>query len=415
MLKRLRRKFIIIVMALVGTVLVAVLGSTYLATAHSQRQLIEVSLERSIIGGMSTRPMFGGERPRDDDDGMRFGGLLSLLVDVNDEGIVLQVSDAPVIINTDVLDDVITRVVVNGELSGRDARSHIAWQSSELEDGGMRIAIVDTSSSDTILREQAIKDLQIICIALIALFAITWWLSGWALRPVERAWEQQRRFVADASHELKTPLAVILANTQILQKHEGVSDDAMHWIESTSDEAQHMNSLVQDLLQLARADETVAGSSSSSLRHEDIDFSEMVESAALEFDAVAFERGCMLDAQVDEGIHISGDPEWLERMVRILIDNATKYGKEGTNVDVALSKTGSHVTLTVHNDGNPIDPEDLPHVFERFYRSDKARSREGEGGFGLGLAIAKGIADAHGAEISVASTQEAGTTFKVIF
>lgn len=414
MLKRLRRKFIVIVMTLVGAVLIGVLGFTYLATAQTQRQLIEGSLERSISGGMNNRPTFGGERPRDD-NGMRFGGLLSLLVDVSDEGIVLQVSDAPVVINTQALNDVITRVIVDGELSGRDTSAHIAWQSAELDDGGMRIAIVDTSSSDTILYEQAVKDLQIICVALIALFIITWWLSGWALKPVERAWEQQRRFVADASHELKTPLAVILANTQILQKHEGVSDDAMRWVESTSDEAEHMNSLVQDLLQLARADETAAAGSSSSLRHEDIDLSEMVEAAALEFDAVAFERGCMLDSQVEEGIHLAGDPEWIERMVRILIDNATKYGEKGTDVLVKLAKTGSHITLTVHNEGNPIDAEDLPHVFERFYRSDKARSREGEGGFGLGLAIAKGIVDAHGGDISVTSSQAEGTTFKVVF
>lgn len=414
MLKRLRRKFIIIVMTLVGTVLVAVLGSTYLATYQTQRQMIEGSLQRSIRGGMDERPTFGGMRPRDNDDTI-MGGYLSLLVDVSDAGIVLESSDAPVIINAQTLADVIEQVLADEASSGRDATAHIAWESLTLDDDVTRIAIVDTSSSDALLRQQAIKDIQIVCVALAVLFCITWWLSNWALKPVEHAWEQQRRFVADASHELKTPLAVILANTQILQKHAGVSEDAMRWVESTADEAEHMKVLVQDLLQLARADETVAGGSQSAMRKEPIDLSELVETSALEFDAIAFERGCMIDARVDEKISITGDPEWIERLVRILIDNACKYAERDTTVDVTLAKTGSHATLSVHNAGNPIDAEDLPHVFERFYRSDKARSREGEGGFGLGLAIAKGIADAHGAEISVTSAEEQGTTFRVVF
>lgn len=411
MLKRLRIQFIVIVMALVGTVLVGVLGSTYVATYHTQRQLIESSLQRSLDGGIDERPTMGYGRPRDDG---RQGGMLSLVVEINSSGIVLEVSDSPVIINTQVLTDVIDRVIDDGEMSGDDSNVHISWASTELEDGGWRIALVDTTPSDTILREQAVKDVQIICIALVVLFAITWWLSKWALRPVEQAWDQQRRFVADASHELKTPLAVILANTQILQAHEGVSEDAMRWVDSTADEATHMKALVGDLLQLARADEAGVSGSANAMRNEDIDLSDVVESAALEFDAVAFERGCMIETEVEEGLHVQGDPEWIERLVRILIDNACKYAQPDSEVSVKLVQTGGKPTLTVHNAGNPIDPDDLPHVFERFYRSDKARSREGEGGFGLGLAIAKSIADAHGGSISVTSTVEEGTTFKVV-
>ena len=411
MLKRLRRQFVLIVMALVGTVLVGVLGSSYLATYQTQRQLIDRSLERILAGGMNDRPVMGNGRPQEDG---RMGMMLGLLVEINSNGIVLEVSDSPVIINTEVLSDVIDRVIDEGETAGDDSSTHISWDSTELDGGGWRIALVDTTSSDTILREQAIKDIGIICIALIALFAISWWLSSWALRPVEQAWDQQRRFVADASHELKTPLAVILANSQILQGHEGVSEDAMRWVDSTADEATHMKALVNDLLQLARADEAGASGSANAMRHEDIDLSEMVESAALEFDAVAFERGCMLESEVEDGLHIQGDPKWMERLVRILIDNACKYGERGSEVSVRLTQVGGHPTLSVHNMGNPIDEEDLPHVFERFYRSDKARSREGEGGFGLGLAIAKGIADAHGGTISVTSTEAEGTTFKVV-
>ncbi|MBP3892991.1 MAG: sensor histidine kinase [Atopobiaceae bacterium] len=412
MLKKLRHKFVAIVMALTGTVLVAVLGSTYITTYQTQQELIQHALDHTIHENMDARPTIGSMRPMDDERGR---GMVSILIDVNDDGIIMQLSDASVLVNMEVLDEVIDNVYEDGMVSGTDRDAHVAWLSEDQDDGGKRIALVDTSSSDTLLYQQAIKDLKIICVALLALFVISWKLSDWALRPVSAAWEQQRRFVADASHELKTPLAVILANTQILEKHEGVGPDAMRWVQSTSDEANHMKSLVSDLLELARTDATVAGESANAMRHEPVDLSDLVESAALEFDAIAFERGCMLESEVTPGLTVQGDRNWLNRLVRILIDNACKYGADGTSVDVRLAQEAVKTVLTVHNMGNPIDEEDLPHVFERFYRSDKARSREAEGGFGLGLAIAKGIADAHGAQISVTSSEKDGTTFTVIF
>ena len=411
MLKRLRRQFILIVMSLVGAVLIAVLGFSYVGSYTGLNNAIDKSLERSLSNGINDRPVMGDMRP---DERGGFGNMLGLVVEVSSDGIVLRTSNAPVVINTSILEDVVDRILLDGESAGRDKSAHVAWNSQWIDDDTLRIALVDTSSGDELLRNQALQDISIIVVALVVLFGISWWLSGWVLQPVERAWEQQRRFVSDASHELKTPLAVILANTQILQSEEDISEDAMRWIDSTADEANHMKSLVGDLLQLARADETAAGVSNNAVRNVDIDFSEMVESASLEFDVVAFERGCMIETDIMEGIHVQGDPEWLERLVRILIDNACKYGESGTDVTIRLAKSGSHAKLTVHNCGNPIDAEDLPHVFERFYRSDKARSREGEGGFGLGLAIAKGIVDTHGGTISVTSSEAEGTTFTVV-
>jgi signal transduction histidine kinase len=422
MLRRLRRKFIAIVMVLVGSVLVAVLGSSYVSSWQVQDRLISESLERSLHVGTDVRQVIGAMRR---DDGMRMVGMLSLSLELDDTGSVIEQTDAPVSVDEDVLLEVIAHVVDEGELEGRDRSAHIAWSAVQVDDdasvgplssdASWVLAIVDTSNSDAGLAQQALLDLKIISVALVVLFAISWWLSGWALAPVEQAWQQQQRFVADASHELKTPLAVIIANTQILAQDESLSDDARGWVQSTSDEATHMKALVQDLLQLARADESAAGIATGAMRSEDIDLSEMVERAALEFDVVAFERGCMLETDVEEGVHLTGDPEWIERLVRILVDNACKYGAAGTEVSIHLARTQGHTQLSVHNWGTPIDAEDLPHIFERFYRSDKARTREGEGGFGLGLAIAQGIAEAHGGQIMASSTESEGTTFRVLF
>ena len=245
-----------------------------------------------------------------------------------------------------------------------------------------------------------------------ALLLVVRRLARWILRPVEEAWDQQRRFVSDASHELKTPLAVILANAQILETAEGVPEDARRWARSTAEEAKHMKGLVEDLLTLARADEQRASGERAAA--ERVDLSALVDGCALEFDAVAFERGCSIESSLEPGLSVVGDPSQLGRLVRTLLDNATKYAARGTEVRVALAREGRRCRLAVTNLGDVIAPEDLEHLFERFYRTDRARERQPQGGFGLGLAIARSIAEAHGGTIGAASSPEEGTTFTVL-
>ena len=284
------------------------------------------------------------------------------------------------------------------------------------EQGNMRIAIVDTTMADRALANLLLNAVVVMAASLSILFAVASFLSNWAIAPIARAWEQQRRFVADASHELKTPLSVILANSQILARDGRIPGDDVRWVQSTVDEAQHMKNLVSDLLELAKAEEGRDGIGSA-LSMEDIDLSNLVESAVLEFDPVAFERGCSIEASIEPDLRVKGDPEWLERLAKILLDNACKYARPQSTVRVGLRRSSRHVQLSVNNQGTPIAREDLPHIFERFYRSERARSRTNgdEGGFGLGLAIAKGVAEACGGGISAESSDEAGTTFTVTF
>ena len=201
---------------------------------------------------------------------------------------------------------------------------------------------------------------------------------------------------------------------QILAKDDSLTEDSQRWVRSTAEESAHMKNLVEELLELARTDESNTGTQGV-MQKVNVDFSEMVESSALEFDAVAFERGCLIEEDVAKGIHVHGDPEWLGRLAKILIENACKYSESGSTIRVTLSREGRHCAYSVNNHGQVIGPEDLQHVFDRFYRTDKARSRDGQtGGFGLGLAIAKGIATSHGGDITATSTAEEGTTFRVV-
>lgn len=249
--------------------------------------------------------------------------------------------------------------------------------------------------------------------ALAVFFVISLFFSRWALRPVARAWTQQRRFVADASHDLKTPLTVILANTSIALEHpERSVASQSQWLESTQHEAEAMQSLAGDLLALAKMDEEEAAAQSGAARpaFEEVDLSDVLEGEVLQFESVAFERGVKLESQVEPGIELRGNEQRLRRLAGTLIDNACKYVDDGGAVNVSLSRAGKQAKLEVRNTGAPISPEDLPHVFDRFYRADKARTG-GAGGHGLGLAIARAIAEEHGGTLTASSTQAEGTAF----
>lgn len=256
--------------------------------------------------------------------------------------------------------------------------------------------------------------LAVVEVAALAVFlVISLFFSRWALRPVARAWTQQRRFVADASHDLKTPLTVILANTSIALEHpERSVASQSQWLESTQHEAEAMQGLVGDLLTLAKMDEEEAAAQSGAARPalEEVDLSDVIEGEVLQFESVAFERGVKLGSQVEPGIKLRGNEQRLRRLAGTLIDNACKYVDDGGAVDVALSRAGKQAKLDVRNTGAPISPEDLPHVFDRFYRADKARTG-GVGGHGLGLAIARAIAEEHGGTLTASSTQAEGTAF----
>lgn len=278
--------------------------------------------------------------------------------------------------------------------------------------GVMHLAFADMGSASGWRALAA--TLAVVEVAALAVFlVISLFFSRWALRPVARAWTQQRRFVADASHDLKTPLTVILANTSIALEHpERSVASQSQWLESTQHEAEAMQGLVGDLLTLAKMDEEEAAAQSGAARPalEEVDLSDVIEGEVLQFESVAFERGVKLGSQVEPGIKLRGNEQRLRRLAGTLIDNACKYVDDGGAVDVALSRAGKQAKLEVRNTGAPISPEDLPHVFDRFYRADKARTG-GVGGHGLGLAIARAIAEEHGGALTASSTQAEGTAF----
>lgn len=247
----------------------------------------------------------------------------------------------------------------------------------------------------------------LLTIGLLCLISI--WLARRAAEPMEKAIEMERQFVADISHDLKTPITVILANNSILRSEPDAKvGDNLQWIDSTDSAAKNMMHLISQMLTLSSLESTAKAN-----RSESVDLSHIAEKCALQMESIAYDRNISLKTEIDEGIFYRGDREYAERICSGLMENALKYEPDGGSVCIAVCRQKKKALLRVENAGSVIEPEDLPHVFERFYRGDKTRNQQK--GHGLGLPIIKQMSELQGGEISVISSADQGTVFTVAF
>ncbi len=301
-------------------------------------------------------------------------------------------------------EDVVS-AVADAALKDADGRGRAdGWEYKTLRSAdGVRIAFLNAASLRREDLETALLSLAglIAACGLFALLALE--LSRAIVRPVEENVRMQKRFVADASHELKTPLTVIDANASVLEGSVGPNK----WLGYIKEQTGRMSGLVNELLQLANLEESAEIGAPHP--REAFDAAEAVMAAALPFESVAFERGVTLETDVPDALEARGSRKDLEQLAAILIDNAVKHSAQGAAVRVALSHAARRhgrrekaLQLRVVNSGDGIPPEALPHVFDRFYRVDEARAHT-DNGYGLGLAIAKGLAERNGGDVAVTS------------
>ena len=265
----------------------------------------------------------------------------------------------------------------------------------------LRVAFVDMSMEQATMREIMGSYLQIGAAALLLLLGVSILLARWATAPVARAWQQQRQFLSDASHELKTPLTVILSNAELLEAAP-LGERPARWADNIRSEAKRMRSLVEEMLTLARADNAAPSAVMA-----ETSLSDLATDCVLAFEPVAFEAGKPLESDVAPDVTVLGDGDKLRQLVGVLLDNAIKYGRDGGTITLTLRRTDRQARLTVSNPGDPIPPDQLRRLFERFYRADASRGEQT--GFGLGLPIAASIAAEHRgtlkAESDAASTR----------
>ena len=389
MIRKLRLKFVAICMALVTAILAAVFFSVYFSMARNisdlSRQVLYRVVQEESVGGSMTRP----------DISINIGGDRVLLpyFTVNlwtsrRGGYTAQITGGTYanLEDTDELTAILQDCLSQDRREGTIATYHLRYLR---QDNGLyeKLAFVDMSMEQAVLRKMMGSYLFIALASLLLLLGVSILLSRWATRPVEKAWTQQRQFLSDASHELKTPLTVILSNAELLEQAQ-LSDKPARWTDNILSEAGRMRSLVEEMLTLARADNMVRTAVLT-----EVSLSDIAADCALAFEPVAFEAGKSLDYTLAENITVLGDREKLRQLISVLLDNAIKYGADGGTVTLSLEKTDRQAKLTVSNPGDPIPPEQLGHLFERFYRADDSRGEKT--GFGLGLSIAQTIAAEH--------------------
>ena len=274
-----------------------------------------------------------------------------------------------------------------------------------------KISFIDISRDNNSLDNLFVVFIMTGVMTLIFFFFIILFLSNWALLPVEKTWNQQKQFIADASHELKTPLTVLLANMDILENNKSDTiQSQIKWIQASKQEAKQMKNLIEEMLFLAKSDANRVDNSKTT-----INVSDTLFSLILSMEVIAFEKNVIINyaSTIDENLYTVANEKQLMSLLSILLENASKYAYEETSITVKLKREQSKIKFEINNYGPVIPKNDIAHIFERFYRVDKSRNKE-HGGYGLGLSIAKKITDENNMKISVESSVEKGTTFKVV-
>ena len=396
MIKRLRLKLIAITMVLLTVMLLVILGCIYHFTYAG---IMESSMSALQTAGVELELHGRPGKPE------RFTTSPCFVLKLTPEGRLLAVgSNYYDLEDREELIELLNEAGETGTKSG--LLEERALRFLRLEDGrNVRYAFMDVSAEiDTLNR------LNIICAAifvagLVGFFCISILLTRWAVHPVERAWEQQRQFVADASHELKTPLTVILTNAELLQSEEYDSESKSRFTDSILTMSRQMRGLVEELLDQARVDNGMAQAEKMRL-----DFSKLVSDAVLPFEPVYYEEGRELTSEVEPGILLTGSSAHLRRVVEILLDNGCKYSTPGGIVELRLERQGrGNCLLSVRSPGVAMTEQQCRDIFKRFYRADQARSMNRS--YGLGLSIAQGIVEQHRGKIWAQSRDGYNTFF----
>lgn len=390
MIKKLRWKFVLVMTAFSMAVLCLVLFFSFATMKNNIEQENEKTLKQ--IAEMQQVSIMG--LPRFQTDNIR---VPYFMVDVSQSGMVSNLQSNYMRMDAQVDEELLLDLVANalkqkenmGVLAGEDLRFY-----RKAKIGGWRLVYLDMTMENNMIRNLSGNMLLIGLGSFVGIFFLSMGLAYWITKPVERAWNQQRQFVADASHELKTPLTVILSNTDMLLNQCTEADEhSEKRLSNIRAESIRMKGLVEDMLDLARSD---AGRLKQQLAP--VSVSDTVMDAVLLFEALAFERKKELQYQIEENLSVLGSGDRLKQLTEILLDNAMKYSPEQGCIWVKLERNSAKaLRLMVANTGDTMTPEQCRRIFERFYRTDPAR--QNNGGYGLGLSIASSIVTEMGGKI----------------
>ncbi len=300
--------------------------------------------------------------------------------------------------------------VQRGKNYGRFRMGDFSWAyfGVPVERGYICLSVMNVTAQDMLFRHLFYTSILVAMVVLIIIYFVSRSFADRYIRPVKLAFNQQKQFVSDASHELKTPLTSINANIDVvLSNPESLVADQSKWLKYIQSETKRMTKLTNDLLYLSRMD-----NQDIKTDYALVDLSALTAETIMVMEAVIFEKGFHFESKITPDLWLNGQQEQLNQLILILLDNAVKYTNPNGSIWISLESRDNLLVLEVRNTGEGIPQQHLEHIFDRFYRPDASRERK-TGSYGLGLAIAKAITESHGGHIQAFSQQQEITIFRV--
>lgn len=416
MFKQLRNRFLVLNLVIISIMMIISFTSIYLITYKNIRN--EIDMEMNKLSDPN-RKQINGPKESIVDNKRRYDNsnerptmersiAFTLLIDNNNKLVNhFSIFD----MDEDFYETAKKKALAENAHKGRFKLEDTYWEfilKQSPDNSGYKIVFMDITSRYEYLTNLIYTFSSVALVMLIAIYFISRFFANKSIKPIKETFDRQKQFIADASHELKTPLAVINTNADVLLSNsEDTVANQSKWIYFIKSEVERMTKLTNDLLYLAKVD-----NSDIKLISTDFDLSETIENVILTMEASIFENNMFLDYNIEPNVISHGNSEQIKQVVMILLDNALKYTNPEGKISLSFNKYNNKAIIKISNTGNGIPEEHIDKIFDRFYCMDKSRSRN-SGGYGLGLSIAKTIVKQHNGKISVKSSLNETTTFIV--
>lgn len=416
MFKKLRNRFLIVNLITTSIIMLVAFTTIYTITYRNVQSDINMDLHRIMDnynnaagpqdfnkGNSSLRRL---DTKRTDNENIQERSISFMLMTDKDSNLVGK--DSKFTMNDEFTNSALEKALSTNKDSGKFTLDGSKWGfTMKHTNEGTILVFLDITSQQNILTNLIYTFTAVGLVMLIILYFASRFFANRSITPVKEAFEKQKQFIADASHELKTPLTIINTNADVLLSScDGIQSHAK-WLYYIKSETERMTKLTNDLLYLTEMDD-----SRSNMIFSRFDLSEAVENIILTMEAVIFEKNVSLDYDIEPNLTVQGSSEQIKQVMMILLDNALKYTNAEGLISISLKKQRNEVVLSITNTGEGIAAEHLTKIFDRFYRTDASRARK-QGGYGLGLAIAKSIIDQHKGKIYAKSEVGNSTTFYV--
>lgn len=407
MFKKVKRDFLALNMIIISMLMIIVCISVYLAMRANMLNVISedmMLIEEYYKGYFNMANITNTEYNTDILDGRHF------FVEDVDIKYNMRYSNASNYFDENLRNKIVYKCVNSRHDTGIVSDNNFYYSYSKIynNEDSIRLIVLDVTDRMVLLHQLAMSLVSVGVFALFAIFLISYFFMSKSVKPLEEAFFKQKNFISDASHELKTPLAVVKTNVDVVLHSDKVSDEDKKWLIYAKDEIDQMSTMVNEFLYLAKMENV-----KEVKIYENVNFSNIVSGVLLSMEAIAFEKNIIIEEDIEEDIFTVGSKDELIRLVKILVDNAIKYCNNGGDIKVILNKDAKEGVLLVKNTGTVIDAKDSKVIFERFYRTNKERERASHS-YGLGLSIARSTCDRHGFYIKAYPKNDM-TCFKVTF